>query len=307
MRRAIPTIILVLLTACSGNNSDPVENPTDDHGTDSPAAATLERPETFSALPEITLLSPSPTGAGPVPVFSWRPVDGAASYRISVLGQQGPIWAWLGDNTEVRMGGLDAEPAPGAGGILLTEPAYWTVAALTEDGRVIALSGLSPVSPDDNPTSWVPGAVTEAPEQSPAPTPKAEEEFSACGLLTTEELSLYLETEPTVGEAETLADGQYYGCEWQIPDDELSYVSIEIYTGDQHWNPTGWAGPDYETVEGLGEDSFAYLDWGGWRVGILRDGRTIYLTTGLGPTKEVQTLELARQIDTRLQESGIES
>lgn len=304
MRRLASLVAVVALaTSCS---SGPGDGGTDMTTTETESPVTTEaavvedlaRPETLAGLTEVTLLGPEPTDVGAVPRFSWDPVDGAAMYRLSVLGTAGPIWAWQGSDTTVWLGAVESEPSPGAGGVRLVEPGYWSVAAIDTTGAVLALSGLRTISPDSSTPSWVPGKTVE--QTTTTTTVAADDQFSACTLLTDAELSDYLGTDPTPGVEETLADGQYYGCSWGHPDDSLLDVSIDIYTEEGHWEPTRWAGPDYEPIDGLGEDSFVLIDWVGSRVGFLHHGMTVYLITGYGSDAAEPTLDLARLIQTRL-------
>jgi hypothetical protein len=96
----------------------------------------------------IELVAPPTEGAGEVPSFEWRSVQGAEFYRLVVLDpSQGPIWAWEGTETSVNLGGLPGERPTGDGGPVIVAGSSWSVAALDADGHVVAVSVSRPVSP----------------------------------------------------------------------------------------------------------------------------------------------------------------
>jgi hypothetical protein len=108
----------------------------------------------------LEVLGPPETGAGPVPVFSWSPVEGATLYDLVVVGPDGPIWAWQGEETELALGGLPFERPEGLGGPVLETGSCWSVVALDGNGHVIAASPLLSVSPDQAPPPpCLPGEV----------------------------------------------------------------------------------------------------------------------------------------------------
>jgi hypothetical protein len=81
-------------------------------------------------------------------VFEWQPVEGAVTYRLWVLNAEGePIWAWEGEDTSVRLGGLEEERPEGHPGPVITPGSTWTVSALDADGHALALSPRRPVTP----------------------------------------------------------------------------------------------------------------------------------------------------------------
>lgn len=71
------------------------------------------------------------------PTISWPAVDGAATYRVTVLQDEGPAWAWEGAATEVVLGGGDQDG--GGRGFRLTSGAVLTVTAHGADGEVLRL------------------------------------------------------------------------------------------------------------------------------------------------------------------------
>ena len=105
------------------------------------------RPAVFAEFPLVTLLGPAQTNAGVGPTFVWTPVDGAASYRLSVVSPDGPIWVWEGTETTVALA-LRPDPRPASAPALeIVAGSSWSVAALDAAGDLIAISGNRPVSP----------------------------------------------------------------------------------------------------------------------------------------------------------------
>lgn len=105
--------------------------------------------ETIDAgLPAIELVAPAESGGGEVPVFEWKPVDGAVRYRLVVVDSGGaPLWSWSGSETTVRLGGLLEEPAEGTPGPVISAGSSWSVVAFGADGAPLAVSTVRPVSP----------------------------------------------------------------------------------------------------------------------------------------------------------------
>ncbi len=77
--------------------------------------AAPDAPDLFAnaGLTDIELTSPT-DGGGQRPTLTWGAVEGAASYSVTVVEQDGdPYWAWEGAETTVRFG-LAPDGAPGA-------------------------------------------------------------------------------------------------------------------------------------------------------------------------------------------------
>ena len=107
------------------------------------------RAAVFADIPQVALLGPSTTGAGVGPTFEWAPVEGATSYRLSVLAPDGPIWVWEGAETSVALA-LRPDPRPASAPALeIVAGSSWSVAALDAAGDLLAVSGSRPVSPFD--------------------------------------------------------------------------------------------------------------------------------------------------------------
>lgn len=96
---------------------------------------------------EVKLLAPSEDGAGRIPTFKWKRVDGADRYRLAVLDAKGrATWVWQGSKTSVVFGGVVNRPSREAGPIV-TPGSKWSVVALDADGVVIATSRFRAVAP----------------------------------------------------------------------------------------------------------------------------------------------------------------
>jgi hypothetical protein len=112
-----------------------------------PAAAASHLP-TPAGVAEVRLVGPAEHGAGTAPTFQWTAVPGAVRYQLFVRDAQGgPIWAWEGTDTSVRLGGLSIDLPAGAPGPRLTPGATWLVLALGADGKVRAISEVRSANP----------------------------------------------------------------------------------------------------------------------------------------------------------------
>jgi len=110
------------------------------------SGATSERIDAPGVDREVVLVAPSAHGAGKIPTFRWRPLQGATQYRLAVLDRRGQVlWAWAGAETSVPLGGV-ANRREGRPGPVLTPGSTWSVVAL-EDGRVVGVGEVRPVSP----------------------------------------------------------------------------------------------------------------------------------------------------------------
>lgn len=159
--QALPLIlaVVIVLAAC-GSADEPAATGTD---TTIGETATPSAPPTgqllVEGLPKIDVLSPPEANAGDAPLFSWQPVDGATRYFVSVLGPDGPLWGWQGEEPQIYFGGLPFERPPGWAGPDLVAGSCWSVFARGGDGHVIAVSELLPVSPQESPgQACVPGS-----------------------------------------------------------------------------------------------------------------------------------------------------
>jgi hypothetical protein len=99
-------------------------------------------------IPVIAVSGPPSTGADGAPRFTWSRVDGAAEYRLVILGPDGkPLWAWSGADTSVVLWNLPEPQKSLAFAPTIAPGSTWTVAAVDATGRVLAASARQSVSP----------------------------------------------------------------------------------------------------------------------------------------------------------------
>lgn len=162
-RRAAAAIALVLIAGCGGGDTTaPSTDATvssspesvDATGESTPGSTTPSAESTSTTVAAgvvpgtatITLLT-SGSGLGARPLLQWDPVDQAVGYIVSVNAPSGgPLWTWEGPATTVPFGGGPADD-PDTTGAQLTGPATWFVAAIDDQGRVIATSATAELSP----------------------------------------------------------------------------------------------------------------------------------------------------------------
>ena len=101
----------------------------------------------LEGLDPIRVLGPPGADAGPTPAFEWEPVAGAESYRLVVLGPDGPVWAWEGPETKIWLGGFGVEPTPGATRLGIVDETCWSVVGRDAERSIVAASPLLPISP----------------------------------------------------------------------------------------------------------------------------------------------------------------
>lgn len=255
------------------------------------------RPEALDGLPQVRLLAPGGQDAGLSPVFSWDPVDRAASYLLTLIDGNGPLWSWQGDQTSVRLGGYSTEPAPGAGALRLQQPGWWTVSAYSTSGELLAISDARSVSPDARRPS--PAAPSEA--TAPAPVPSAQPEpLDVCSLLTEKEVTDHfggdLAGEP---KGSTERNGQYLDCEWEAAHSEFATLRVSVSLGatKERWDEDiaviKESYPDFTTgVPGLGEDSYVDSGWG-VSVRVYRESVYYAISSGMSAEYEAEVIQLA--------------
>lgn len=151
MRRSmiVGVVALLFVAACGSDDPDSADGgPSSTTTIPDVADAVVPRGEPLlDGLPIVELLSPGESDAGDGPRFAWEAVAGAASYSLSVLGPEGPVWGWRGETTEIWFGGLPFERPPGWAGPALDAGACWSVIARDADGHTLAVSEMVPVSP----------------------------------------------------------------------------------------------------------------------------------------------------------------
>lgn len=128
-------VVAVLPSACSSGGQDAPQDPT--------PTATSGAQDASGAAPPTDATTGDPTAAalsiegGQRPTVAWAAVDGASSYRLTVLADVGQPWAWEGTDTSVTLGGGQQD---GEGlGFRLTSAAVITVTAHGADGVVLRL------------------------------------------------------------------------------------------------------------------------------------------------------------------------
>lgn len=163
--RSTRLLILVLamtVAACSG---DAATDTSSGGAAETTATAAAEAPAPsgvplLDGLDQLEVLGPPATGAGEVPLFSWQAVTGAATYDLAILTPAGPLWAWSGAATEIRLGGLPFDRPDGVSGPVLVAGSCWSVIARDTAGHVTAASDYLPVSPgESNGASCEPGSL----------------------------------------------------------------------------------------------------------------------------------------------------
>jgi hypothetical protein len=153
--------VALIVSACSGDSSSDTSAASSSGGDQS--ATTAPSPEApseealapsgvplLALLDHIDVLGPPENGAGDVPLFSWDPFAGSTIYDLAVLGPDGPLWGWSGEETEIRLGGLPFDRPPGVVGPVLAAGSCWSVVARDGAGHVVAASDFLPVSPADS-------------------------------------------------------------------------------------------------------------------------------------------------------------
>lgn len=271
------------------------------------AATTAPRPAALADYPELALSAPATTGAGTSPVFAWDAVDDAAAYRLAVVTADGPVWAWSGAETTVVFGGYAEVPAEGVGALRLTSAAWWSVAAFDADGVLLAVSGHRAVAPDDATPAPLTGDARTAGSGGPAaPAPLD----SACDLFTDAEAEAFLEGPLAgAGDGGVEADGRTLFCSWQRADDEFLTLDLSIQPGvlRETWDESMASMLEFDpsmphALEGVGDDSYLNVDWGGTRLALIADDVYLSVRSGFTGGAEDASIALATELLARYQE-----
>jgi hypothetical protein len=312
--------IALLIAACgSAAPADPMAPPAGTTGgaADAAAASTgivIERPAFLADLARVELLEPPVAGAGVAPIFSWGAIDGASTYRLTVLGPDGPRWGWEGPDTSIRYGAVEA----GQRGPVIVPGSWWSVAAIDPIGDVLAVSDLRPVSPtgERGPAPvWLPGsgsaAATAAPAEAPATAPSAEptapagpvttETVQPCSLLTTDQVVATLGGEWSAPEESLYPNGKGGSCSWTFGSSPMGGgLSVSI-SKVEAYNPAGWNGESDPLLDGIGEQ--AYLTRSGMdrKVGFTRGQVSVLLSFDHGEIDFEAYAAVARLVDAALQ------
>jgi hypothetical protein len=262
--RACLLLTAVAVVAACGGGVTPAAIPSADPAASPPRlgeadpARTIPRPAALADLPLVQLVAPDEVEAGRAPTFEWSPVGAADAYRLSVLGPDGPMWAWQGEATSIRYGGVP----DGTNGPSLVPGSWWSVAALAADGSVVALSELRTVSPasDRAPApAWADGHASPAASASPSSsTPPAGQAAVVgwCDMLTPVEIADAIGgdwLEPTEGRL----DARNGWCDWTSARGTLLTLTISPAA---HFDPAGWDAD--EPIAGVGDEAYwAAVGW----------------------------------------------
>ncbi len=288
-RRTLALVLVfvaAIVAACGGETGPAGDRPAD--GAAGGPAPTRPRPAALAELPLVELLAPGATNAGRAPTFRWGAVPDAATYRLSILGADGPRWSWQGNATEIRYGGVPE----GVDGPSLVAGSWWSVAAIGGDGSVLALSELRAVSPagDTGPEpAWASGPLaTSVPTEAPA------EAAGPCEILSTDEITAAIQGDWGAPEDTSMGAGDVF-CTWTSAHGSLLSVSIGPAA---NYNPDGW-GAD-EEVSGLG--SKAYRVNHGWdrRIGWVHGDVSVALVIDFTKVDPAGFMALAHLVDGRL-------
>jgi hypothetical protein len=274
----------------------------------------IARPALLADLASVELREPPLTNAGPVPVFAWTAVDGAATYRLTVLGPDGPRWGWEGPETSIRYGAV----ADGQRGPVIVPGSWWSVAALAADGELLAASDLRPVSPTDDPGPepvWATsaGAAASAPTSAsggpadpatePAPAaagPVTTETVQPCSLLTNAQLVDVIGGEWSEPEESLYPHGKGGSCSWTFAASPYGGgVSISI-SRVEAYDPAGWNGESDPLLDGIGDE--AYLTRSGMdrKVGFRRGEVSVLVSFDYGEIDFERYAAVARLVDAAL-------
>ncbi len=161
-RRLVPALLAVIVVTAACGSGDESEAPGVEPSIDRAADVAPSGPPLVEGIPSVDVLGPPESGAGEVPLFRWEPVAGASRYLVAVLGPDGPLWGWQGEETEIYLGGLPFERPPGIAGPVIVTGTCWSVMARDAEGHVMAVSEFLPVSPAESVGhSCVPGTGAE--------------------------------------------------------------------------------------------------------------------------------------------------
>jgi len=121
---ALAVALALSATACTGQDASEPVAPSAADATGAGRAA-----EDPAGLPVAT------SSGGTRPEVSWDAMDGAATYRVTVVAADGgPPWAWEGSATSVALGGRTDERGIG---FRLVGDAVLTVLGVDADGGVV--------------------------------------------------------------------------------------------------------------------------------------------------------------------------
>lgn len=243
--------------------------------------------------PDSKAIGPLTAEVGSVPTFEWSPVDGAALYRLAVLGPAGPIWAWEGSATSINLGGLSGDRPKEMPGPVVLAGTSWSVVALGDSGEVLEVIGPIEISPADGssdpPPTSTGGSDDLAAEDLPDP----------CALVEQSDVeALFGGAAPDGTTALVTGPGGVPGgrsCSWSRG---LAGAHVSIFTRPSFLTPTNIC--DFcEPIDGLGDEAWAGVSErgsGGALLAISADGLGVQVSAdGLGASVD-QLVPLARSV-----------
>ncbi len=195
-------------------------------------------------------VAPLEADVGSVPRFEWKSIDGAASYRLAVLGPNGPIWAWEGEDTSVNLGGLSGERPELMPGPVVVPGTSWSVAAIDASGRVLDVVGPITISAGGN--------SDPDPDESASTAPLTAEELpDPCTLVEQDDVDdLFGGPSPTAKSRNVTGPGDSVAgrsCSWS----RVAAASVSVFLETRFLTPMEIC--DFcEPIEGLGDEA-----WGG--------------------------------------------
>lgn len=238
--------------------------------------------------------SPVEAEVGSVPTFEWAPIDGAALYRLAVLGSEGPIWAWEGPETTVNLGGLVGDRPEGMAGPVVLAGTSWSVAAFDEAGRVLEVVGPIVLSEGGAPT-----ATSAEPESTAEPS--ASDLPDPCALVLQADVDALLGGPGGPGDSgDVSGPGDTVGgrsCSWSQGFGSTLRVSIFVRPG--FLTPIDICSEYCEPIAGIGNEAWGGASdrgAGGALVAISVDGLGVQVSAdGLGASVE-QLIPLAESV-----------
>lgn len=288
----LATVALVV-AACGSDSGEPPEG-SGGNGSGSGDIFTLPRPALFADLPKVELVAPGRANAGAAPTFEWEAVSGAEAYRLFVLAPDGPTWAWTGEGTSVRYGGVEA----GVPGPALMAGSWWSVAALDTDDGVIAMSELRAVSPDADlgpEPQWTSvRPTTSEPTEEPGSGGGTMGE-QICDLVSADEITGLIKGSWGAGSGETYPSGTTGRCDWTS--ENGSELSISLLGADSY-DPEGWDA-DGEVTD-LGSEAYWAKSVWDYRIGFVTDEVSVTLVIDYTKVDREGFADLARLVEGRL-------
>lgn len=232
----------------------------------------------------LTLLGPLEAEIGSVPRFEWSSLEGAATYRLVVLGADGPIWAWQGEQTSVNLGGLTGERPEAMPGPVVEAGTSWSVAAMDAFGTIIDVVGPIEISPSDSSSATPTDTPTSAAVATAADLP------DPCDLVPQESVDEIFGRPGPQGEGREspgpggIAAGR--SCSWS---QGLPNFNVSVFLDPRFLTPLDVC--DFcDAVDGLGEEAWAGetdRGSGGSMVAVVVDGMGVQLRAdGLGVSKQ---------------------